>query len=133
MPPIPSILLIEDSHSQAVAFRLLLEQAGYRVLVAANGMQGLQLAIDHQPRLILLDIDLPVMNGFQVLARLKRSRATSHLPVIMLSHRDHIVDVTGAIDLHADDYLFKEDAQLQLIGAVAQLLSQPLPPTQAEE
>lgn len=128
MPSNPDVLLIEDSHSQAVAFQLLLEQAGYSVRVAASGTAGLQQAIDHQPRLIVLDIDLPLMDGFQVLARLKRGKATAHTPVLMLTHRDHIADVTRAIELRADDYLFKEDAQLQLIAAVTQLLAPPLPP-----
>lgn len=118
----PDILLIEDSQSQAVAIQLLLERAGYSVRVATSGVEGLQLALELQPRLVVLDIDLPRMNGFQVLARLKRSKASSHLPVIMLTHREHVGDVARAIDLRADDYLFKEDAQLQLPGVVAQLL-----------
>jgi DNA-binding response OmpR family regulator len=121
------ILLIEDSHSQAIAIQLLLQRAGYRVRVAVSGLEGLQTATDRPPRLVVLDIDLPGMNGFQVLARLKRSRATSHIPVVMLTHREHIGDVTRAIDLRADDYLFKEDAQLQLVGVVGQLLERETP------
>lgn len=126
------ILIIEDSHSQAVAFRLLLEQAGYQVTVAPDGMAGLRLAAENQPRLIVLDIDLPRMNGFQVLARLKRGSATAAIPVIMLTHREHINDVTQALDLRADDYLFKEDAQIQLVSTAAQLLSLALPPALGE-
>ena len=116
------ILLIEDSASQALRFRLMLERSGYRVRVATDGSAGWRLASQHQPRLILLDVDLPSLNGFQVLARLKRGRDTAAIPVIMLTAREHVSNVERAIELGADDYLPKEDALLQICGVVQNLL-----------
>ncbi len=119
----PDILLIEDSPSQALNFQLMLEQEGYQVQIAANGLEGWRAARTLQPRVILLDIDLPVLDGFQVLNRLKRDRSTKHIPVVMLSHRDQITSVEKALTLGADDYLFKDDAALELLNVVAQAVA----------
>ncbi len=117
------ILLIEDSPSQALQFQLLLQRAGYRVRVACDGAEGWRVACEDLPRVILLDVDLPTLDGFQVLARLKRGRATALIPIIMLTHREHVSNVLQALDLGADDYLPKPDALTQLPGVVAQLLA----------
>ena len=117
-----SILLIEDSPSQALRFRLMLERAGYHVEVVGDGGEGWRAACAHPPQLVLLDIDLPTLDGFQVLARLKRARQTATIPVVMLTHRDHVASVQRALDLGADDYLFKDDAPYELCTIVSQVL-----------
>lgn len=116
------ILLIEDSPSQALWFKLLLQRAHYRVSVATDGAEGWRKACSDPPRLIVLDIDLPSLDGFQVLLRLKRGRATAPIPVLMLTHHEHVSNVLRALELGAADYLFKEDASAQLCAAVDQLL-----------
>jgi DNA-binding response OmpR family regulator len=116
------ILLIEDSPSQATQLRLVLERAGYRVAHRADGVAGWQYAWSNQPRLVLLDIDLPAMNGFQVLGRLKRSYATAGIPVIMLTDQVHISNVEYALGLGASDYVAKEDAVQQLCAVVEGVL-----------
>lgn len=118
----PDILLIEDSPSQALRFRLMLQRARYNVDVAADGAEGWRQACAHPPRLILLDIDLPTLDGFQVLSRLKRGRATAGIPVVMLTHREHVSSVMQAIEMGASDYLFKDDAPYTLCAAISQIL-----------
>lgn len=106
----PYILLIEDSPSQALQLRLLLQQvAGYTVQVVSDGVEGWRQACAEHPALILLDINLPSLDGFQILSRLKRNRQTIHIPVIMLTTSDSVSDVERAIALGANDYLFKDD------------------------
>jgi DNA-binding response OmpR family regulator len=122
------ILLIEDSPSQALQFQLTLQRAGYAVRVVADGAEGWRAAYEDSLRLILLDVDLPSLDGFQILARLKRDRATASTPVIMLTNREHISNVERAITLGADGYLFKDDAVNELIPSVAQLIGLPAPP-----
>jgi len=117
------IMLIEDSPEQALRFRLLLERESHRVEVIADGLLGWQRVCAAAPRLVLLDIDLPTLDGFQVLARLKRGQATAGTPVIMLTNRDHVSHVERALDLGADDYLFKDDAAAQLASTVRQLIA----------
>jgi DNA-binding response OmpR family regulator len=121
------ILLIEDSQSQAVRFRLMLEREGYSVDIVSDGAAGWRTACADTPRLILLDIDLPSLDGFQILSRLKRDRITAAIPVVMLTHRDNVSSVQRAIDLGADDYLFKDDAPYALCATIAQALQSALP------
>src|SRR5213080_365569 len=116
------ILLVEDSPSQALQFRLVLQRGGYCVRVVVDGAEGWRVACEDQPKLILLDIDLPTLDGFQILSRLKRDRITTNIPVLMLTNREHISNVERAIALGADNYLFKDDAAEQLCAAVMQLL-----------
>jgi DNA-binding response OmpR family regulator len=123
MSDLYDILLIEDSPTQALRFQLLLQRAGYRVHIVADGAEGWRVACDDLPRLILLDVDLPTMDGFQVLARLKRGRATANIPIIMLTNREHVSNVIQALDMGADNYLPKPDALAQLQSAVEELLT----------
>ncbi len=116
------ILIIEDSASQAMYFQLLLQRAGYTVLTVNNGAAGWQSAWDENPRLILLDVDLPSLDGFQVLLRLKRSATTAKIPVIMLTNREHVSDVERAITLGVNNYLFKGDAPYALCNIVRDTL-----------
>ena len=117
------ILLIEDSPSQALQLQLVLQRAGYCVRVVSDGAEGWRIACeDTAPKLILLDLDLPSLDGFQILARLKRGRATAQIPIVMLTHREHVSNVLQALDLGADDYLPKPDAATQLLTVVEQFL-----------
>jgi CheY-like chemotaxis protein len=80
-----TILLVEDSRVQKLANEKILTQAGYLVLMAGSGEDALRLALEASPDLILLDMILPRLNGFEVLQALKRDRATAAVPVIVLS------------------------------------------------
>lgn len=117
------ILLIEDSPSQALHIQLLLQRAGYSVLIAQSGIHGYRQACIVHPRLILLDINLPKINGFQVLRSLKQQDATRAIPVVMLTDRDRLGDVEQAFALGADGYLPKQDAANQLYATIAQFVS----------
>lgn len=119
------ILLIEDSTTQALRFQLMLERAGYSVAVVADGIAGWRAVCAAAPRLVLLDIDLPSLDGFQVLARLKRDQRTAGIPVVMLTHRDTAGNVQRALELGADDYLYKDDVDAELCAVVAQTIGTP--------
>lgn len=103
------ILLIEDSPSQGLQLQLLLQRAGFKVQIATDGVQGWRQAHATHPRLVLLDVNLPTLDGFQVLTRLKRDRTTAHIPVVILSTSNHVSDVERAISLGIDDYWVKGD------------------------
>jgi CheY-like chemotaxis protein len=118
----PYILLVEDSPSQALRFRLVLERAGYTVFVASDGLAGWQQVCTEPPRLVLLDINLPTMDGFQVLSLIKRGPKTASVQVVMLTSQDRIEEVEQALRLGADGYLFKDD-YLHGIDGVRQILT----------
>ncbi len=116
------ILLVEDSPSQALRTQLMLQRAGYSVRVATDGLEGWRNARVLAPRLVLLDVDLPKLNGFEVLTNLKKHRGTQPIPVIMLTDHDRLNDVERALELGADDYLPKQDAAEQLCAVVQNFL-----------
>ena len=101
------ILVVDDEAIILETVKLALEAVHYEVAVACNGQEGLQSAIAQQPDLILLDVTMPVMDGFQLLAKLKNDERTKKIPVVMLTGRDEAESVTLSQQLKADDYLMK--------------------------
>ncbi len=104
------ILVIEDEATLQKALNDVLAQEGYDVLNALDGMSGLDLALKENPDLILLDIILPKMDGFEVLKRLKEKE--SKIPIIILTNLSDISDIQKALDLGATTYLVKADFHL---------------------
>ncbi len=87
------VLIIEDSRTEALRARLVLERAGYQVSWAADGKEGLRKAAEEQPNLILLDTILPALNGFEVCGKLKLDPQTMGIPVVMLPTAEEIADM----------------------------------------
>ncbi len=102
------ILVVEDSPTQAIGVQSLLVEAGLRVLCATNGKEGLRLARQVQPALILLDIQMPDMNGFEVCANLKKDDETMDIPVIMLTRNTTPEAVQQGFGHGAIDYIPKD-------------------------
>ena len=81
------VLLVEDSKTQAAQIKETLESVGLTVRLAYDGPEGLREAVENTPSLIILDVKLPTMDGFQVCRRLKRNPQTENIPVIMLTEK----------------------------------------------
>ena len=105
---VSTVLLVEDSTTQALHFQGLLEESGASVLWASDGESGLEMAEQHKPDIIILDIQLPKMNGFEVCQRLKEMSATSEIPVIMLTRFDEAESVVQGLQAGAIDYIPKD-------------------------
>jgi DNA-binding response OmpR family regulator len=103
-----TILLIEDSATQALHLKLLLEQEGLKVAWASAGQMGLKMARQLHPDLILLDVQMPDMNGFQVCQQLKGAKDTASIPVIMLTRFDDPETVKLGMQLGVTDYIPKD-------------------------
>ncbi|MDO8559778.1 MAG: response regulator [bacterium] len=101
------ILLVEDDEFLAELYATKLNLEGFEVLSAADGKKGLKLAQDKQPALVLLDIILPKLDGFEVLKGLKEGAATKDIPVILLTNLSQKDEVKRGLDLGAADYLIK--------------------------
>ncbi len=110
-----NLLLIDDSQAQGGQIKATLERLGYAVELAASGAEGLRLAREHKPDLVLLDVVMPDLDGFAVCRWLKMNAATKHIPVIMLTVRAEVADRVEGLQLGADDYLAKpfQDAELE--------------------
>lgn len=117
--PTPQLLLVEDDETIAEPLRFGLEREGFRVLRAVTGNEGLELARVHRPDLLLLDVMLPGLDGFQVVRTL---RAESSVPILMLTARGQELDRVMGLELGADDYLVKPFSFRELVARVRALL-----------
>jgi len=118
MPSSP-ILIVEDEHNIASLIRLYLANEGFEVAWVADGAQALAEIERLSPALIVLDVMLPGMDGFEICRRL---RATSRTPVIMLTARDQEVDRIVGLELGADDYVTKPFSPRELVARVKAVL-----------
>ncbi len=106
------ILIIEDEKALVNVLEKKLLYEGYEVSVACDGQEGMHKVKATNPNLILLDIVMPKMNGFEVLENLKKDKKISSIPVIVLSNSGYSVDLDKALDLGAVDYLVKAEFDL---------------------
>lgn len=110
-----TVLVVDDDDRLVSSVRRVLAYEGYRVLTARSGPEGLQLARDESPDLIILDVMLPGLDGLEIARRVS---AAGSLPVLMLSARDQIEDKVAGLEAGADDYLVKPFAIQELLARV---------------
>lgn len=111
-----TVLIVEDEKSIADIIRINLEREGYASLTAYDGEAGLAMALEHNPDLILLDVMLPKLLGFDVCARLREKG--SSVPVIILTAREEEEDKVRGLELGADDYITKPFSMRELMARV---------------
>ncbi len=118
-----SILVVEDAVKMANLLKMGLSEEGYKVSVASDGETGLKKAQTGDFDLILLDINLPKLDGFGLIRQLRRSR--SDVPVIMVTARDSMEDKISGLDDGADDYLVKPFAFEELLARIRTVMRRP--------
>lgn len=109
MNTLPLVLVVEDSPTQAQHIVTTLTAYDVRVATVGDGLEALLVADSQQPALIVLDVNLPTMNGFQVCNRLKRDDRTARIPVIMLTTIDTADATLRGLEVGADDYIAKDE------------------------
>ncbi|MBT8762515.1 response regulator transcription factor [Desulfohalobiaceae bacterium Ax17] len=118
----PRILIVEDEPDILALLSLNLNRAGFETIEADNGLDGLKLAQDKVPDLIVLDLMLPKMDGLEVCRQVKASDRTSQIPVLMLTARAEEVDRIVGFELGADDYVIKPFSIRELILRIKAIL-----------
>ena len=113
------VIVVDDDEKTVELVKLYLNRDGYRVLTASDGLEALQLAREHQPDLIVLDLMLPEMDGFEVCRTL---RDETDVPIIMLTARTTDQDKLTGLDLGADDYVTKPFSPKELAARVRAVL-----------
>jgi twitching motility two-component system response regulator PilH len=119
--PIRKILIVDDSPTDRYYFGAMLEKNGFQVITAESGEEGLAKANAEQPDLILMDIIMPGLNGFQATRTLTRSAATKHIPVIICTSKGQPTDQIWGMRQGAVDYLAKPVKAETLLGKIRAL------------
>ena len=116
------VLIIEDEPAQVELLSYNLEKEAYRVFIACDGEEGLLLAKEQQPQLIILDWMLPQLSGIEVCRQLKRGKLTKEIPLMMLTARGEESDRVRGLDIGADDYMVKPYSLAELLARVRAMI-----------
>jgi len=117
-----TILIVEDSQTERQALRKMLENGGHLVIAATDGLEGIAMARQNKPDLILMDVVMPGQNGFQTTRQLSRDPETQQIPIIIVTTKDQETDRVWARRQGASDYLVKPVSEQQLLPTINGLL-----------
>jgi diguanylate cyclase (GGDEF)-like protein len=112
------ILVVDDDRNLRKIIQTNLELAGYEVSTAANGEEALNMLDSMQPDLIVLDVMMPIMDGYEVARRVRRHPANTHVPIIMLTAKSEVEDKLAGFEAGADDYITKPFGPQELLARV---------------
>lgn len=127
LTPKQTILVVEDEPAQQEILAYNLDKSGYKTLIAGDGEEGLLLAKEENPSLIILDWMLPKLSGIEVCRQLKKDRETKEIPVMMLSARGEESDKVRGLDIGADDYLVKPYSVAELLARTRSMIRRASP------
>ena len=125
----PLILVAEDAGIQIRLTQICLEKADYEVVAARNGVEALRQVAEAKPDLIIMDVDMPEMNGFQALDRLRSEPETRHIPVLMLTAHAKDAELFAQWATDADTFMTKPFSPPELVATVGAML----PPAVSED
>lgn len=117
------ILIVDDSPSETIKLREILQKNGHEVVEAINGEEGIPLAEKEMPNLILMDVVMPGMNGFQATRKLSKSEITKNIPIVIVSTKNQETDRVWGKRQGAKDYITKPVEENALIEVVNRLLA----------
>jgi len=118
-----TVLLAEDEPNIVESLTFLLERAGFQIKVASDGRQALDAALEQQPAVLVLDLMLPELDGYEVLRRLRADPRGEKLPVLMLTAKGQRIDRETALECGADLFMTKPFANSEITAAVVELAS----------
>lgn len=118
------ILIVDDSPSQILNQKKILEKHGHQVITAENGQTGISMAKERNPDLILMDVVMPDLNGFQATREISKNESTAHIPIIIVTTKDKETDMMWAKRQGAKAYIVKPVKEKELLNAINQTLSE---------
>jgi len=119
-----TVLLAEDEPNIVESLSFLLERAGFEISVATDGQQALESALEQQPDVLVLDLMLPKLDGYEVLRQLRSNPKGANLPVLMLTAKGQRIDRETALECGADLFMTKPFANAEITAAVTKLASE---------
>lgn len=118
-----TILIVDDSPTEVEFVSAMLIQAGYKVIWAKNAQEGIDRAVKDSPDLILMDVVMPGMNGFQATRQLRRKQETMNIPIVMLTTKDQETDRIWGLRNGATTYMCKPPEKAKLLSEISGLIS----------
>lgn len=119
----PRVLIVDDSPTETYAFQGMLEKHGYEVLTADNGADGVALARQELPDVVLMDIVMPGLNGFQATRQLTKGADTAHIPVVIVTTKDQETDRVWGRRQGASGYLVKPVSEEELLKTIEAVMA----------
>lgn len=130
------ILIVDDSPSQLMGIRRIVEKLGHEALTAEDGAAGVEAAKREIPDMILMDVVMPNLNGFQATRSITREPSTKHIPIVLVTTKDQDTDRVWGMRQGAKAYITKPFSETELADIIQQMLGGPeapaAPPTPAE-
>lgn len=124
------ILIIDDDLDTLRLVSLMLQRQGYEIITATNGKQGVEKTLEDKPQLILLDVMMPDMDGYEVARRIRENPITVGIPILMFTAKTQLDDKVAGFEVGVDDYLTKPTHPSELQAHVKALLSRSAQPPQ---
>ncbi|HEX4911514.1 MAG: response regulator [Pseudomonadota bacterium] len=118
------VLIVDDSPTETHLLREMLEKNGHSVITAENGALGVKVCKEKKPDLVLMDVVMPELNGFQATRQLSKDPETAHIPIIIVTTKDQETDRLWGLKQGARDYLTKPVSEKALITTLKSLLGQ---------
>lgn len=112
------VLIVDDSETYLYSLSKIVESEGHETIMASGGEKGVQAAIEHHPDLILMDVVMPDLNGFQATRKISRNTATADIPVIFVTTKNQETDRIWGMRQGANAYLTKPIDRKALVGAI---------------
>jgi len=119
----PRVLIVDDSPTETYKFKEILEKNGFEIISADNGADGVAVARQEKPDVVLMDVVMPGLNGFQATRQLKQGSETKHIPVIIVTTKDQETDKVWGRRQGASDYLTKPVDEAVLIDTIKRVMS----------
>ena len=116
------ILVVDDSPTQQANLVRIVENHGHQTITADNGMDGVKKAIAEKPDLILMDVVMPELNGFQATRQITRNAETAHIPVVLVTTKDQDTDKVWGERQGAKGYIVKPPVEAELLAKINELL-----------
>ena len=120
-----SILIVDDSPTETHLMKSVLTRHGHQVFEATSGEQGVSMALSHMPDLVLMDIVMPGLNGFQATRQISRNKSTHHIPVVIVTTKNQETDRVWGQRQGARGYLVKPIGETVLLSTIEELLVEP--------
>ena len=119
----PRVLIVDDSPTETYKFKEMLEKHGFDIITADNGADGVAVARQEKPDVVLMDVVMPGLNGFQATRQLSKGPDTQHIPVIIVTTKDQETDKVWGRRQGASDYLTKPVDEQVLLDTIKRVMS----------